>query len=194
MHIYTRNGDFGFTTTLNGNKISKSHPRLQLQGGIDEINSQIGHLRSLIHNNLVSFPRLNGLDVTLKELQHLLFKLGTSVTSNFEIPYLTDDHVKTLETHIDRMSDETGRLKSFIYLSGHETATYAHVLRSTTRRIERDFVNLIHYIHDGNDASSSFDHNWIPIEYRFINRLADYFFQVARYLNYITGTSEEEIH
>jgi len=196
MHIYTRTGDFGYTSTLDGTKISKSHPRLELQGGIDEVNSQIGYLRSLIHNNKVSYPKLSQVDVSLKEIQYLLFKVGTTVTSNFTIPYIKAEHITTLEENIDKMVESTGKLNSFIYLSGHETASYCHVLRATTRRIERVFVHLIGFTHEEAERSpdtSTFSNEWVPVEYKFINRLADYFFQTARYLNYVTNTEEEVI-
>lgn len=75
-------------------------------------------------------------------------------------------------------------MTKFLYLSGHETATYSHVLRSTIRRVERDFVRLI----------TEMELTEVPSDYRFINRLADYFYQVARYLNVLYGIEEETMN
>jgi len=194
MHIYTRNGDFGETTTLNGSKISKAHPRIELQGGIDEINSHIGYVRSQLGKDQKDQKNFQHVDIQLKELQYILFKLGTTITSDFTIKFIEQDHIKMLENHIDQMTDYTGKLDSFIYLSGHELATYCHITRSLVRRVERVFITYIKSQQaDKLSPPKDNDKVIVPLEYKFINRLADYFFQLARYMNYLTGVDEERI-
>lgn len=189
LHIYTRKGDFGTTTNIEGESISKAGSLIELQGGIDEINSQLGYLRSLIGKNFnhPSGRKLKGLDQNFKEIQYLLFRIGANVTSKFQAPFVTEKQVKVLEDNIDQMVITTGKVSSFIYLSGHETATYCHVLRSTTRRVERDFVRLLEELNKNQEIKE------YPVDYKFINRLADYFYETARYLNTVFGVEEEKV-
>lgn len=190
MKIYTRKGDFGQTSTVNGHPISKGSTLIELQGTIDEVNSQIGHLRRLVqiggsdHRYKIIIDML--LD-KLKEVQQTLFRVGVDVTNSFTTNHVTLVDVKDLEHHIDTMNVKTGDLESFIYLSGHESATFAHVTRSTVRRCERTFVRLIEEMKEENQGFI------IPVDYQYINRLADYIFQVARYLNWFFDVEEEKM-
>lgn len=190
MKIYTRKGDFGQTSTFNGDSISKGSNLIELQGTIDEVNSHIGHLRSLVLKGGNDHRYRILIDMLLDELmdvQHSLFNIGVDITNGFTTTYLTEDKVKALERCIDNMTMKTGVLNSFIYLSGHESATFAHVTRSTIRRSERAFVRLIEEI-------KLTDPNFVvPIDYKYINRLADYIYQLARYLNWFFNVEEEKM-
>jgi len=189
MKIYTRTGDYGKTSTITGEKVSKASKLIEVQGAIDEVNSTVGHLRSLlikhINNSRDSLAVLS-LNEFLKQIQYTLFCVGADITNELGKTYVTEQHITELEESIDQMTELTGKLNSFIYLSGHETATYAHVLRSTTRRAERRFVSFL--------EETMTDKMNVPLDYKYINRLADYFFQVARYLNYLFESEEEIIH
>lgn len=189
MNIYTRKGDFGQTTNVQGESLSKSSPLLSLQGTIDEVNSCIGHLRSLMKKSATSLDgssahSLQKLDTSLKERQFQLYLIGTDISNNFVTQQISPEMTTHLEEQIDSMLLATGELRDFIYLSGHESATYAHVLRSVIRRAEREFVTYI-------EASQC---TVVPEDYKFINRLADYVFQLARYLNHLFKIEEEVYH
>lgn len=190
MKIYTRKGDFGQTSTFDGELISKGSTLIELQGTIDEVNSQIGYLRSLIQKNGNDHRYKRLVDLLLDELmevQRSLFRIGVDITNGFTTKHITEADVKDLEHSIDTMNFKTGELESFIYLSGHECATYAHVARSTIRRSERTFVRLIEEIKLGNPEFV------IPIDYQYMNRLADYVYQLARYLNWFFDVTEEKM-
>lgn len=189
MKIYTRTGDYGKTTTILGVKVSKASRLIELQGSVDEVNSSIGYLRALIDkyvSEVKTQEELMALNEFLKQIQFALFCMGADITNQLTKHYITAEHVEKLEQLIDEMTEKTGKLSSFIYLSGHETASYAHVLRSVTRRAERNFVAFLE-----ENASENLE---VPLDYKYINRLADYFFQVARYLNYMFHGTEEQIH
>lgn len=183
MNIYTRNGDFGFTTDINGQSVSKASPLMALQGTVDEVNSFLGLLRSKLASLSNPIESTTLLEDELKLIQEHLFYIGSDISSNFAQTSITDAHVTFLENAIDGMLLKTGELHSFLYLSGIEAATTAHCLRSITRRCERVFVDYI----------ESLDISKPPIDYKYLNRLADYFFQCARYINWLYAYEEEII-
>jgi len=81
MNIYTKKGDQGITSTLTGEKVSKASLQIELQGGVDEVNSQIGYLRSLIHKGEAKTKGLQekkSMDKELKQIQFCLFQMGSS--------------------------------------------------------------------------------------------------------------------
>jgi len=145
MNIYTRNGDFGSTTTIQGNVISKASLLMELQGTIDEVNSFTGLLQSQLNSVASSVKPIATEPVShvlkeLKQIQHQLFLIGSDISENFTTPRITDVHVTGLEDAIDRMLAYTGELHHFLYLSGATATTTTHCLRSITRRSERVFV------------------------------------------------------
>jgi cob(I)alamin adenosyltransferase len=188
MKIYTKKGDSGKTLTVKGAKVSKASTQIELQGSIDEVNSMMGHLRAVVlktGNNARYKILIEILCEQLKHVQKTLYKIGIDISNDFETQYVKDADIKILENDIDNMNMKTGDLEHFIYLSGHETATYAHTLRSVIRRAERVFVKYMEEL-DSNEADKK-----IPFDYQYMNRLADYIFQVARYLNWFFDFDEE---
>ncbi len=173
MKIYTKKGDKGYTTNILGEAIKKSDDRLELQGNVDELNAAIGHLRSLVE--------FEELDRQLRDVQYALFRLGTDISYGFEKALIVEADIKLLEEQIDLMTESFGKQQNFMYYSGHLTATYAHVVRAIARRAERSFVRA--YV--GNDY---------PLDMQYLNRLADYLYAVARYLNYKQGIEDEIMH
>ena len=190
MKIYTRKGDFGQTSTFKNEAVSKGSRLIELQGSIDEVNSQIGYLRAMILKDGSDHRYqllINVLLDELRQVQQSLFRIGVDITNKFTSNNIQEKDVKKLEQSIDSMEIKTGKLESFIYLSGHESACYAHVVRSTTRRSERNFVKWIEEIKKENPQFI------IPVDYQYMNRLADYMFQVARYLNWFFNVNEEKM-
>jgi cob(I)alamin adenosyltransferase len=178
--IYTKTGDKGFTTNLLNKKYSKADIEMELQGGIDEINANIGFLRSLLRLNQVNYSpnTLTHLDDRLKRVQYDLYLVGIEISTEFTEVYVTEEEIKLLEKEIDYMVEKTEPMKSFIYYSGGQAAAFSHTIRTIIRRVERVFVRAL--------ADNSY-----PKSYEYINRLSDYFFTFSRFINEINGIKDE---
>ncbi|MBL4934962.1 cob(I)yrinic acid a,c-diamide adenosyltransferase [Clostridium sp. YIM B02515] len=178
--IYTKTGDKGFTTNLLNKTYSKADIEMELQGGIDEINANIGFLRSIINSKADVFKKetFEYLDNSLKSIQYHLYLIGVEVSTEFSEKYIGNDEVNYLEHEIDYMVDSTPPMSSFIYYSGTEIAVFSHVIRTVVRRVERIFVKTV-------------ENNIYPISYQYVNRLSDYLFSFSRYVNNIEGITDE---
>lgn len=177
MKIYTKTGDQGTTSDILGQRVSKADIKMELQGSIDKINAGIGHLRSLFKIGVSNEADLN-IDNTLRDVQYTLFMIGSDVSSNFKQSYVKELDINLLEQSIDIMTKVVGDLQNFIYYSGNQAATYCQVVRSVVRRTERVFVK---YMEDR-------EYN---LDYQFVNRLSDFLFTLSRYINHLSGTSED---
>ena len=181
MKIYTKRGDEGQTSLVDGQEVSKSHLRINAYGTLDELSSHVGLL--IIHLNQEKL-----FNDQLKELQQLqiwLFQLGSQLAcDNSEmakkLPNITENEISDMEGSIDAMDKELPPLKNFILPGGHIAASQSHVCRTVTRRCERHCVAL-------NDQQK--------LEYpaiAFLNRLSDYFYTLSRLINLRTNTPEVE--
>jgi cob(I)alamin adenosyltransferase len=178
--IYTKTGDKGYTTNLLNKKYSKADVEMELQGGIDEINAAIGHLRSLLksQNEIFDAAEVSYLEKSLQTVQYNLYLVGIEVSTEYTEKYITDNEVLLLEVEIDKMVDKTEPMESFIYYSGSIVSTYSHVIRTIIRRVERVFVRALEDMP-------------YPLSYQYINRLSDFFFTLSRYLNHLEGIGDE---
>ena len=169
MKIYTKTGDKGKTSLIGGTKVLKSHARIEAYGTVDELNSNIGLCRDLIADNDVR-------DL-LKEIQDRLFTIGSALAcdpekeTQLKIPDLKETDVSFLEDAMDKMDSELPPLQFFIMPGGHPTVSHLHISRCVCRRAERLVVDLL---------ISNEDHDNLIIKY--INRLSDYLFLLARYM------------
>lgn len=169
IKIYTKTGDAGKTSLIGGTKVPKSHMRIDAYGIIDELNSYIGllgdHFRHE-HSN-----------TALKEIQDRLFTIGSSLACDpdkeprLKIPDLKEEDVHWLEQHIDAMSSVLPIMKSFILPGGHVSVSTAHIVRCVCRRAERKCVNMIEH-----------DLFVDPLVIKYLNRLSDYLFILARFI------------
>ena len=170
MKIYTKTGDKGSTSLLGGERISKADLLLDIYGTIDELNSFIGVAASKISKE-------GG--IYLESIQKTLFALGSLFASNpddwkkYKIKNDYSSEIETLEKEIDRMSDAMPELKNFILPNG-EVGSVIHVCRSVCRRGERNVVRYMNL----NDESKS------DSALKYLNRLSDYLFTLARYENF----------
>ncbi|POZ63464.1 cob(I)yrinic acid a,c-diamide adenosyltransferase [Chromobacterium alticapitis] len=167
--IVTRTGDDGSTGLGDGSRVAKDSARIQALGDVDELNSAIGVLLA----EQLAEPMAEW----LAEVQHDLFDLG----SELAVPgYLAiqDGHVQALEGLVAFMNEELGPLKEFILPGGLRAAALAHQARSICRRAERSVVALAR----GEEISA-------PLR-RYLNRLSDFLFVLARYLNREGGVSD----
>lgn len=165
-HIYTKTGDTGKTSLVGGTRVPKDHVRLDAYGTIDELNSFVGLLICKIEEE-------NTLSV-LSFIQHKLFTVGSYLATETEaIPpkaasIIHDEDIQRLEQEMDRMDSELPPLKRFVLPGGSESAARAHVCRTVCRRAERCIYKVkVDYPVD--DQVS-----------KFVNRLSDYFFLLAR--------------
>lgn len=170
--IYTRSGDKGTTGLVGGTRIRKSDPRIQLYGEVDELNSHIGlgisYLAKDFDKNF------------LLEIQSSLFDLGSNLACEkdkriqFNLPQIKDELIEKLESEIDKMDNLLPRLQTFILPGGSLEASAFHICRTVTRRVERQMVDFEEQI-PGEVPEKALN---------FMNRLSDYFFVLARFLNH----------
>jgi cob(I)alamin adenosyltransferase len=174
--IYTRGGDAGATSLGGGQRVKKSSPRIQVYGTVDELSSQIG---------VALATGLDGrLDEALTRVQNELFHLGSDLCMLEEdkqktpVPRIEQRHVDALETILDELTAEVGPLENFILPGGSPGAAHLHVARTVCRRAERLLVALAEHEQVG-EASV-----------RYLNRLSDALFVMARYQNRQAGVDD----
>lgn len=167
--IYTRTGDSGTTSLADGERVAKNCERLEAYGTIDELNSHMGLLRAYADECA---------DVKTKDflgcVQEELFVVGGALSRAGSMSD-ADGSVRKIEAEIDRLSACLPRLTSFILPSGCVSACEAHVCRTVCRRAER----LTWRIKGEDDCA------------KYLNRLSDYLFVLARYLNAVSGEEEK---
>ena len=162
-HIYTKTGDTGKTGLGDGSRVDKFDPRIDGLGSIDELNSVIGIiLTEDIHKTT---------NQNLLKIQHDLFDIGGELSiPNYS--KVTIKKVEFLEEQIDRMNSDLDPLKEFILPGGSKASALCHHARTVCRRAERILVQL-----QQKDKINK-------TSLMYINRLSDYLFVCARYLNH----------
>ena len=177
MKIYTRTGDSGETSLFSGDRARKDDPRVDAYGEIDELNAWLGLVRA---SQLGS-----ALDLELVALQRDLFALGAQLADPADklAPRVTkavidDDHILRLEQLIDRLEAGLPPLRRFILAGGSPAGAALHVARTVCRRAERRMVAL--------------DPPIDPVLLRYVNRLSDLLFVLARAANHHGGVPETE--
>lgn len=174
--IYTRGGDQGTTSLGGGQRVAKDSLRVQAYGTVDELNSALG--LALAHG---LSPRLAQV---LPVIQNELFHLGSDLCfleedkARYQIPQLQEPHVKKLEALIDEINEVVGPLENFILPGGSIGAAHLHLARSICRRAERDVIALSRTEAVG------------PFVIKYLNRLSDALFVMARYENKQQGVPE----
>ena len=160
--IYTKTGDQGQTSLASGQRVAKTDARIEAYGTVDELNSWIGKLR-------VSYSSME-----LLWIQNKLFNLGAELS---EAPgeWIVEADVKQLEQWIDAVQAQLPQLRAFVLPAGNELACTCHIRRTVCRRAERRMI----------EAQAD------AIALQFINRLSDYLFVLARYLNCHFKMAEE---
>lgn len=167
--IYTCTGDDGSTGLGDGTRVSKDHVRVDCYGSVDETNALIAVVltHSLVDN----------VQEYLAAIQHRLFDLGGELC----IPghtILAAEHVKQLESQIDTLNEVLPPLKEFILPGGSAAAAHCHVARAVCRRSERLLVTL------------NKEEQVNPHALRYLNRLSDLLFVIARVLTLSNGGDE----
>lgn len=174
--IYTRGGDKGQTSLVNGQRYDKDHPRIEAYGSVDEVNATIGiarlHCPNTCENAEIHSHKM------LEMIQHDLFDLGADLATPYQenegdMPALriVEEQVTRLEHEIDAMNMHLSPLTSFVLPGGSPSSSYLHLARTICRRAERDVIK----------AARENDIN--PLAICYLNRLSDHLFVLGRYLN-----------
>lgn len=178
MKIYTKTGDNGSTRLVDGSCVDKFNPRVEAYGTVDELNS---HLSLLKHT--LSLLELEKCCSTLETIQHKLFVIGSLLATESDsvfskLPQITNNDIQLLESEIDFMTLNLPEIRNFILPDGHISSIQAHIARTLCRRAER------------RSAEVSTQDNKLSFCLIYLNRLSDYFFTLARYVNFMTQTNE----
>ncbi len=179
MKIYTRTGDDGSTSLLGAGRVTKSAPRVEAYGAVDELNASLGAVRAL--------DRESWLGAVLGPIQSQLFNLGAELATTTpvmlaQLARIDDAQVAALEQAIDRLEGDLTPLTSFILPGGTSLAAEIHRSRTVCRRAERRLVAL--------SESEAIEARLI----RYLNRLGDLLFVMARWCNHRAGAPETEWH
>ena len=167
--IVTRTGDDGTTGLGDGSRLPKSAPRVEAIGNVDELNSSLGVLLAEAVPTEVR--------ACLVDVQHDLFDLGGELA----VPGLrlvTDAHLARVDAQVETFNEKLPPLKEFILPGGCRAASLAHVARTVCRRAERSVVAL------------SADGSVSPLAQRYLNRLSDLLFVLARVINSAAGVTD----
>jgi len=175
MKVYTKTGDKGTTALFGGTRVPKHHIRIDSYGTVDELNSFIGLIRD------------QEIDVRSREIlihiQNKLFTVGAVLATDPEkmilkngkerlnIPKINEEDIKLLEDEMDIMDGNLPPMTHFILPGGHVTVSYCHVARTVCRRAERLAAALYEI--------EPFDEHTL----KYLNRLSDYLFVLARKLS-----------
>lgn len=170
MKIYTKTGDKGQTQVFlkDMERRPKDDLLLEVYGTLDELNAHIGLAHSLYRDVALDLTRI----------QQEIFTLGFVLSANAEI---TGQQVIALEEAIDHITSQIPAQTKFILPGGHTAAAQLHVARTVARRAERNIVSL----------SQQAEVPDAVLQY--INRLSDYLFVAARFINHQTQTAETEV-
>lgn len=182
MKIYTKTGDKGETGLYGGTRVSKASARVDSYGNIDELNSFIGVAKSQIESDEI----LN----QLKKIQFDLFTVGSESATPVDklmlangksrLPLLiSETEIHELEQWMDEMEIKLEPLQYFILPGGGKAATSLHVARTVCRRAERSLV----FLNESEEVRSEL--------IKYLNRLSDYLFVLARYVSKLQNEPEE---
>ncbi len=187
--IYTRSGDRGETRVVGGSKVSKASSLVESYGTVDELNSQIGLIRSLARE----FPLLSEeTEALFKVIQNTLFDIGSllaTMPDDAELPARldafkrptddgNDEHILMLEQKIDEWNQDLPELDSFVLPGGAVINAHANVARTICRRLERILVQR------------SPEYPVDPVIMAYINRLSDFLFVYSRWVSKTLGEPE----
>lgn len=180
--IYTKAGDGGQTRLVGGQKVSKSSPRIESYGTVDELMACLGLVRTAL--GAPDAPTgAAALERVLRRVQNELFNLGSDLATLIEDrhprqPLVEERHVSALELEIDAMNEDLPELRSFILPGGGWVASYLHLARTVCRRAERLVVGLA--------ASEPIGSQVLP----YLNRLSDALFVMSRHAARLYGEPE----
>jgi len=170
MKIYTKNGDDGQTSLLNGKKVPKDNSTIEIIGCLDELNASLGLLHAL---------RSKKIRELVLGLQTDLFSIS-AVLAGGKTPFNYEEKTLEFEEVIDKLSSEMPVLKNFILPGGAKHAAQLHMCRAAARKLERVVISLKKDLNYQNVADLI----------KYLNRMSDLLFVMARYVNFKLGIKE----
>jgi cob(I)alamin adenosyltransferase len=182
MKIYTKTGDKGTTALFGGTRVPKHHIRIDSYGTVDELNSHLGLIRDQEINSHYK--------EVLMAIQDRLFTVGAILATDPEkatlkngkqrlnIPKISEEDIEKLEHEMDAMNESLPEMTHFVLPGGHQTVSFCHIARCVCRRAERLASAL-------NDLEP-----FQPESLKYLNRLSDYLFVLARKLSYDLQANE----
>ena len=176
--IYTRTGDEGMTGCVGGERCSKDDPRIEACGSLDEVNALLGATISLL-------PLAHALHKPLEQLQHDLFTVCAEIAALTEIgekmtlPRVNESHTSEMERLIDFFDNQMPPQHSFLLPGGTQAASFLHIARTVARRAERSIVRLSRDRHINTELL------------RYVNRLSDLLYVMARFANQEADVAEQ---
>ena len=176
MKIYTRTGDKGKTSLASGTRVSKTHPRIETYGTIDELTSHVALIRDMANNDEVKHTLLEVLDRLMTLGGILSFD---KIDPNLKIPYIKPEDILFLERKIDDYTAQVPPLRAFVIPGGSTISSQCHIARCVCRRAERLALNL------------SEEHEVPELCLQYLNRLSDFLFILAR--KFLKDSNGEEI-
>lgn len=183
MKIYTRQGDGGDTSLFGGQRVPKDDVRVAAYGSVDELNSVLGfvvaHLPAELEDWRERFQRIQSDCLTIGAL---LATPKSGVAKPVHIPELAESRVGEIEAWIDRLDEGLEPLRVFVLPGGAGPAAALHLARSICRRAERKVVTLSHH--------AEVD----PVVLKYLNRISDLLFTLARAANARLGVADIEWH
>lgn len=172
--IYTKKGDGGETGFLTGKRVRKDDPRAEAVGSLDELNSQIGVVLAQIEESRLGLSDRKNLTDKLSKTQSDLFLVGSIVAGYEPKENNLEKRLVEIEAEIDELEAKLPDLDNFTPPGGRTVGAELHLARSVCRRAERAVV--------GTDSTPVFS---------YMNRLSDYLFHLARWVNFKEGQKEQ---
>src|SRR5690606_20881494 len=175
-------GDAGTTALFGGSRVPKHHLRIESYGTVDELNSHVGMIRSYDIDQLSK--------EALIQIQNHLFTVGSTLATDpkravlksgkerLNIEKINEQKIQMLEDEIDRMNDSLPPITHFILPGGTPLVSHCHIARTVCRRAERRATAL--------NEEDPVD----PLVIKYLNRLSDYLFVLARKLSFDTQAEE----
>ena len=180
MGIYTKTGDKGETSFINGERVRKNDLRIEVYGTLDELNSLLGVTMHFVEETY--------LKEILSSIQNDLFTLTASLAalhnhntnSSTKYPKIAPKHIREMETRIDEFEGKLSEQKCFLLPGGTQAASFLHLSRTVARRSERLLVSLSEVYPVSGDIM------------KYINRLSDLLYVLARYSNEKLQVKEQQ--
>lgn len=179
--VYTKTGDQGVTGLVSGSRISKADDRIDLYGELDELNSRIGLACAHLPEGFAEEREV------LRTIQSSIFDLGSNLAcesskrAEYKLPQISSHHVSELELEIDRMEEGLEPLKNFILPGGSIAGATFHLCRTNARAVERKLIAYHEHTREELPQNAVI----------FLNRLSDYFFVLARFVNHKAAQPEQ---
>lgn len=174
-NLYTLTGDAGTTSLATGKRVAKCDTRIEAYGSVDELNSQIALLLAVDDRQEAATRQL------LLAVQNKLFNIGAYLATDTatQVWGLTPDDLQQVERAIDRLDEAVPPLRTFVLPGGCAASAQADVCRTTARRAERRIIAL---------RAEGVEVDALVLKY--VNRLSDFFFALARFSNVARGIDE----